>query len=235
MTSNHETPDENFTWTDARLRQLISLVKLDRRLWHNSVEGFTGNPVKRVELFVEIANQIGTTAFEANRRFTTLRERYGRESKKLQMGKQDIQWPYFEDMNFLKEVIRRRDKRKSGVQTIKKEEIDAEEEHSLVDDPLSAAEYMEMVDEEDKKGSFPQEKRTFVPKMMNETPEPTQNRTVFLMTPEEAQKELDQDEAVEAAFKYFTLELRKMDQMKREYCIDKMMMAFINAKSTYPH
>lgn len=60
----------------------------------------------------------------------------------------------------------------------------------------------------------------------------TMDRTVFVIEPS---KEAEEDETVETAFKYFKLELKKMEQQKREYCIDKMMMAFLNAKSSYPN
>lgn len=227
MSSRHELSDEDFKWSDKRIRRLIKLVRDNRNLWHNSAKGFTGNPSKRVKLFFNIAEELGTTAYEANRRFTSLRERYGKESKKK--GRECIPWPYYEDLNFLSDVIRRRDKRKSvKIGTPLKEEIETQ------DSTLETTE--EYLFDEEEGTPLKRQKTNHNPKAVQKGTQPilrnkptsTENGSVDLIDPG------DENETVETAFKYFRLELRKMDQAKREYCIDKMMMAFLNAKTLYP-
>lgn len=221
---------------------MIRLVKENRHLWHNSADGFTGNPSKRVKLFINIAEEIGTTAFEANRRFTSLRERYGKESKKLEQG-HEISWPYFKDLNFLNDVIRRRDKRKSvKIEKMFKEEMETETTTVEVSE-----DYLEPMYEETANGTRPSRQkenpevryvthriRTDKPENVTRNEIQPMDSSIYLIEPEQNDKESSEDETVEAAFTYFKLELRKMDQKKREYCVDKMMMAFLNAKVSYP-
>lgn len=216
------------------------MVKENRKLWHNSADGFTGNTSKRIKLFIEIAEKIGTTACEANRRFTSLRERYGKESKKQE---ETITWIYYKDLSFLKDVIRRRDKRKK-VEASYKDEMETE------DSAMETSEYyLESLYEEEEKptkvskqklGQKPEQVRYVTHKITTEkaTPQDSINTSICVIDIDQPERDLTQvddvqDETVETAFKYFKLELKKMDQNKREYCIDKMMMAFVNAKSSY--
>lgn len=211
------------------------MVKENRKLWHNSADGFTGNPTKRIKLFIEIADKIGTTACEANRRFTSLRERYGKESKKQE---ETITWTYYKDLSFLQDVIRRRDKRKK-IETSYKEEMETE------DSAMDQSEYyLESLYEDEEKATKvsrqkleqkPEQVRYVTHKITTEkaTPQESMNTSICVIDLDQPERDDFQDETVETAFKYFKLELRKMDQAKREYCIDKMMMAFVNAKSSY--
>lgn len=59
---------------------------------------------------------------------------------------------------------------------------------------------------------------------------------IYLMEPsDESEDSGTEDETVETALKYFKLELNKMDHKKREYMLDKIMIAFLNAKASYPN
>lgn len=220
---------------------MIALVKENKHLWHNSVEGFTGKVSKRVKLFIEIAEEIGTTAYEANRRFTSLRERYGKESKKHELGAQDcITWPYYEDLNFLSDVIRRRDKRKSVKIETFKEEMETE---SIVETPEDFVEpsYEETQPEISRQEDDEKPEIQYVTHTIRSDSKPgngkrklePMDRSIYVIEQEESEKD-SEDETIEAAFKYFKVELRKMEQKKREYILDKMMMAFLNAKLSYP-
>lgn len=171
--------------------------------------------------FTDIAEKIGTTAYECNRRFTSLRERFGREARKVDEGSTCF-WPYYKELEFLKAVIRRRDQKvrilkgfkKKVPQSINTEEMDENEYES-----------------ENSPEDFDMRFETAIVERKHENHE----NEVYLIEQQPIEQEEDPEEqAIDVAFKYFKVELNKMDYKKREYCIDKMMLAFVNAKTSYP-
>ncbi|CAH0563644.1 unnamed protein product, partial [Brassicogethes aeneus] len=98
---------------------LIKLVQNNPHLYDKSLEDFKDDLV-RSKTFRKIAKRLGVTEREAIQRWKNLRDKYGREKRKvIPSGAEPpiIPWPYLKEMSFLNKFIKQRHSNKSFVRS----------------------------------------------------------------------------------------------------------------------
>ncbi|XP_036346953.1 uncharacterized protein LOC118756291 isoform X1 [Rhagoletis pomonella] len=102
--------------------RLIELVRSHKIIYNKQCFGHRGLEQKQAA-WNAIGEQLDTTADECAKRWTSLRERYSRELRRLEKLSESkehvvVDWPYFNSLSFLREFVKPRAPRSTGNETL---------------------------------------------------------------------------------------------------------------------
>lgn len=224
LTEEDYTMDNNFNWSHEQDEKLIEFVRNCPPLWQTDHKDFVASPgivsvdkardrfTKRFKFLVPIARELGTTAAECEHHFSILRVQYVKATRPPDNNKHQDQiprkpFPLMEKMSFLGSVITRRATHSK-----------ARPKKRAYDDGFGDYDY----------GNSSASDVGFMP--------------YNFLDPMSGAKELnghgnfhgsDDGDAFTAGIRFLELDLMKMEQKKADFCLDKVMLAFLNAKATY--
>lgn len=223
LTEEDYTMDQGFNWSQEYDEKLIEFVRNCPPLWQTDHKDFVASPgivsvdkardrfTKRFKFLVPIARDLGTTAAECEHHFSILRVQYVKATRPIDNSKQADQtprkpFPLLEKMNFLEGVITRRATH-SKTRPKKRPYDDGFGDYDYGNSSASDVGFMQH-------GIFD----PMVGAMNGHG-----NNSVIEM----------ETDSFSAGVKFLELDLMKMEQKKADFCLDKVMLAFLNAKATY--